>query len=258
MGLVAGKRALILGVANKRSIAWGIAQALHREGAELCFNYQSERLRDNVEELTTSLGPDIPIIPCDVTQEGEVDHLFAEVNRRWGSLDILIHSLAYAPREALEGAFVDTTLEQWNTALTISSYSLVAAARRAAPLMEVAGGGSVVTMTYLGAERAVPSYNVMGVAKAALEANVRYLASDLGPKGIRVNAISAGPIKTLAAMGVHGFSNILKIVEEKAPLRRNVTQADVGNVGLFLASDLAVAITGEVIHADSGYHILGV
>ncbi|MCG0240040.1 MAG: enoyl-ACP reductase [Firmicutes bacterium] len=257
-GLVAGKKALILGVANKRSIAWGIAQALHREGAELFFNYQNERLRENVEELVAGLGGDIEIFPMDVTREEEIDALFRRVEEKWGKLDILVHSLAYAPREALEGQFVDTSREAWDTALSVSAYSLAAVARRARPLMEKAGGGSIITLTYLGSQRAVPGYNVMGVAKAALESAVRYLAMELGPANIRVNAISAGPIKTLAAMGVKGFSGILKVVEEKAPLRRNVTQEDVGNAGLFLASDLSAAITGEVLYVDCGYHILGV
>lgn len=255
-GLVAGKKALIMGVANKRSIAWGIAQALHREGAELIFNYQAERLRENVEELTATLGGDIPLLECDVTRPEQVDALFQTVQERWGKLDILLHSLAYAPREALDGKFVDTSLAAWNTAMEISAFSLVNLAKKAQPLMEAAGGGSIITMTYLGSERAVPNYNVMGVAKAALESAVRYLAADLGPSNIRVNAISAGPIKTLAAMGVHGFSTILKVVEEKVPLRRNVTQEDVGNVGLFLGSDLSTAVTGEVIFVDCGYHIL--
>lgn len=257
-GLVAGKKALVLGVANKRSIAWGIAQALHAEGAELAFNYQNERLRENVEELAQSLGPDVPIYPCDVTRPAEIDALFASLGERWGRLDILVHSLAYAPREALEGAFVDTRPEDWDTALQISAYSLVAVARRARPLMQKAGGGSIFTMTYLGSERAVQGYNVMGVAKAALEATVRYLAADLGPDGVRVNAISAGPIKTLAAMGVKGFSNILKVMEERAPLRRNVTQEDIGGAGLFLASDLSRGITGTILFVDGGYHIMGV
>lgn len=257
-GLVAGKKALILGVANKRSIAWGIAQALHREGAELFFNYQTERLKENVEELVESLGGGIEIFPMDVTNEEEIDALFRRVEEKWGKLDILVHSLAYAPREALEGRFVETTAEAWDTALSVSAYSLTATARRAKPLMEAAGGGSIITMSYLGAVRAVPSYNVMGVAKAALEASVRYLAADLGPSNIRVNAISAGPIKTLAAMGVKGLSTLLKMVEERAPLRRNVTQEDVGNAGVFLASDFGSAITGHVLYVDSGFHILGV
>lgn len=256
-GLLAGKKALVLGVANKRSIAWGIAQALHASGAALAFNYQNERLRENVEELAQSLGPDIPIYPCDVTRPAEVEALFEDLARRWGRLDVLVHSLAYAPREALEGAFVDTTPEDWNTALQISAYSLVAVARRARPLMREAGGGSILTLTYLGSERAVPGYNVMGVAKAALEASVRYLAAELGPEGIRVNAISAGPLKTLAAMGVKGFSNILKVMEERAPLRRNVTQQEIGDAGLFLASDLSRAVTGTVLFVDCGYHIMG-
>lgn len=257
-GLVSGKKALILGVANKRSIAWGIAQALHREGAALWFNYQNERLKEYVVDLAASLGDDIPLTECDITNTAQVEALFAAVEKRWGSLDILVHSLAFAPREALEGEFYTTTLEQWNTAMEISAYSLVLCARLAKPLMERAGGGSIITLTYLGSARAVKNYNLMGVAKAALEASVRYLAADLGPYNIRVNAVSAGPVKTLAAKGVAGFSSIFKVVEEKAPLRRNVTQAEIGNVGLFLASDLASALTGGVIFADCGYNIVGV
>lgn len=257
-GLVAGKKALILGVANKRSIAWGIAQALHREGAALWFNYQSERVKEYVVELAESLVADVPLTECDVTKPEHVDSLFAAIGERWGSLDVLVHSLAFAPREALGAEFYTTTLDQWNTALEISAYSLVLCARQAKPLMEKAGGGSIITMTYLGSERAVKSYNVMGVAKAALEASVRYLAADLGPYGIRVNAISAGPVKTLAAKGVSGISSIFKVVEEKAPLRRNVTQAEIGGVGLFLASDLSSAVTGETIFVDCGYNIVGV
>lgn len=257
-GLVAGKKALILGVANKRSIAWGIAQALHREGAALWFNYQSERVKEYVVELAESLDADFPLTECDVTRPEQVDALFAAVGERWGSLDVLVHSLAFAPREALSAEFYTTTLDQWNAALEISAYSLVFCARQAKPLMEKAGGGSIITMTYLGSERAVKNYNVMGVAKAALEASVRYLAADLGPFGIRVNAISAGPVKTLAAKGVSGISSIFKVVEEKAPLRRNVTQAEVGNAGLFLASDLSIAVTGETIFVDCGYNIVGV
>jgi len=257
-GLVGGKKGLILGLANKRSIAWGIAQALQREGASLWFNYQNDRVKDYVAELTAGLGDDPPLSECDVTNPEQVDALFTAIEDRWGSLDFLVHSLAFAPREALEGYFYTTTLAQWNTAMEISAYSLVLCARKARPLIEKAGGGSIMTMTYLGSVRAVPSYNVMGVAKAALEASVRYLASDLGPSGIRVNAISAGPIKTLAAKGVSGFSTILKVVEEKAPLRRNVTQEDIGNVGLFLASDLSSAVTGQVIFVDCGYCIRGV
>jgi len=257
-GLVAGKKALILGVANKRSIAWGIAQALDREGAALWLNYQHKRVKEYVVELAASLEGEIPLTECDVTKPAQVDALFAAVGERWGSLDVLVHSLAFAPREALEAEFYTTTLDQWKTTLEISAYSLVLCARQAKPLMERAGGGSIITLTYLGSVRAVKNYNMMGVAKAALEASVRYLAQDLGPFGIRVNAISAGPIKTLAAKGVSGFSTILSVVEKKAPLRRNVTQAEIGNTGLFLASDLSSAITGETIFADCGYNIVGV
>ncbi|ACX52040.1 short-chain dehydrogenase/reductase SDR [Ammonifex degensii KC4] len=257
MGLVTGKRALVLGVANKHSIAWGIAQVLHREGASLWLNYQNERFYKNVAELAAELDPNIPLSECDVTKPEQVENLFAEIEKRWGKLDILVHSLAFAPREALEGEFYKTTLEQWNIAMEVSAYSLVLCARHAKPLLEKEGG-SIITLTYLGSQRAVKNYNVMGVAKAALEAAVRYLAADLGPFNIRVNAISAGPIKTVAARGVAGFSSILKVVEEKAPLRRNVTQEEVGKVALFLASDLASAVTGEVIFVDCGFHAVGV
>lgn len=257
-GLVAGKRALILGVGNKRSIAWGIAQALHGAGARVAFNYMNDRFKPKVEELAAELGDGIPLWPCDVGSDAEIDALFQAVDEHWGGLDVLVHSLAFAPAEALESDFANTSRSAWTTALDISAYSLVAVAQRARPLFQKAGGGSVITMTYIGSERAVPAYNVMGVAKAALESAVRYLALNLGPEKVRVNAISAGPIKTLSAMGVKGFSNILKVVEEKAPLRRNVTPEDVGNVGLFLASDLSAAVTGEVLFVDSGYHILGV
>ncbi|MGO0122258.1 enoyl-ACP reductase FabI [Desulfothermobacter acidiphilus] len=257
MGLLAGKKALVLGVANKHSIAWGIARTLHREGAALWLNYQNERFYRGVAELVEELDPAIPISECDVTKPEQVEKLFSTIEEKWGVLDVLVHSLAFAPKEALEGEFYRTTLEQWNTALHISAYSLVFCTRHAKPLLEKRGG-SVITLTYLGSQRAVKNYNVMGVAKAALEASVRYLAADLGPCNIRVNAISAGPIKTVAARGVAGFSSFLKVVEEKAPLRRNVTQEEVGNVALFLASDLSSAVTGEVIFADAGYHAVGI
>lgn len=257
--LLAGKKALILGVANKRSIAWGIAEAFRREGATLAFTYATERLRENVEELVNTL-PDastIPLLPCDVTQDAQVADLFRTLEERWGGLDVLVHSVAFAPREELTGNFRDTTRAGFQMALDISAYSLVAVTRAAAPLFERAGGGSVMTLTYDAVERVVPSYNVMAIAKAALEAEVRYLAADLGPRNVRVNAISAGPIKTLAASAVKGISKLQKSVEEVAPLRRNVTQDEVGDVAVFLASPLSRCLTGATLFADCGFSIVG-
>lgn len=257
--LLAGKKALIMGVANKRSIAWGIAEAFRREGAELAFTYASERLRENVEDLVKTL-PDaerIPLLPCDVAQDAQVTELFRAVEERWGRLDVLVHSIAFAPREELTGAFRDTTRQGFQTALDVSAYSLVAVTRAAAPLFERAGGGSVMTLTYDAVERVVPSYNVMAIAKAALEAEVRYLAADLGPNNVRVNAISAGPIKTLAASAVKGISRLQKSVEDLAPLRRNVTQEEVGDVAVFLASPLSRCLTGATLYADCGFSVVG-
>ncbi|MBX3469670.1 MAG: enoyl-ACP reductase [Planctomycetes bacterium] len=248
-----------MGVANKRSIAWGIAEAFRREGAELAFTYASERLRENVEELVKTL-PDaerIPLLPCDVAQDAQVTELFRAVEERWGRLDVLVHSIAFAPREELTGAFRDTTRQGFQTALDVSAYSLVAVTRAAAPLFERAGGGSVMTLTYDAVERVVPSYNVMAIAKAALEAEVRYLAADLGPNNVRVNAISAGPIKTLAASAVKGISRLQKSVEDLAPLRRNVTQEEVGDVAVFLASPLSRCLTGATLYADCGFNVVG-
>jgi enoyl-[acyl-carrier protein] reductase I len=253
--LLAGKRALIFGVANERSIAWGISEALHGAGAKLGFTYVGEALERRVRPLAESVGSEL-VLPCDVTDDEQVRAVFREVEERWGGLDILVHAVAFANKEDLEGRYVDTSRKGFQTALDISAYSLVALAREAAPLMKE-NGGSIVTLSYYGAEKVVPNYNVMGVAKAALEASVRYLAADLGPEGIRVNAISAGPIKTLAASGIRGFRGILGQVEERAPLRRNVTQGDVGNAALFLLSDMGAGITGETIYVDSGYNILG-
>ncbi|HYE13680.1 MAG TPA: enoyl-ACP reductase [Pyrinomonadaceae bacterium] len=246
------KFGIIFGVANKRSIAWASAQACMEAGARLAFTYQSERLRENVEGLTA--GTESPLAQCDVTKPEEVEATFAMVRERFGRLDFLIHSLAFAPREALEGEFVQTTREAFLTALDISAYSLTELARAAAPLMTE--GGSIVSMTYYGAEKVVPNYNVMGVAKAALEASTRYLASDLGKRGVRVNAISAGPINTLAARGVGNLSAMLKHHAEHAPLRRNVEAREVGNAALFLCSPLSSGITGEVLHVDCGYNIM--
>ena len=255
MSLLAGKYGIVFGVANKRSIAWAIAQAWKSAGATLAFTYQGERLKENVEELAGAFGPDTPILPCDVTRDEDLDALAEGVAQKLGRLDFVIHAVAFALREELDGEFVNTSREGYRIAQDISSYSLTALARRCVPLME--GGGSIVTLTYLGGERVVPHYNVMGVAKAALEMSVRYLASDLGPKGIRVNAVSAGPIKTLAASGVHGLSKMLEYHRTHAPLRKNTAQDEVGDTALFLVSSLGRGVTGEVIHVDGGFHVMG-
>jgi enoyl-[acyl-carrier protein] reductase I len=252
--LLEGRRGLILGVANKRSIAWGIARATAREGARLALTFQGERLEENVRELAAELKDPL-ILPCDVTRDEDLDALAESVRGGFGGLDFVIHAVAFALREELDGEFMNTSREGYRLAQDISSYSLTALARRAAPLME--NGGSIVTLSYLGGERVVPHYNVMGVAKAALEMSVRYLASDLGPRGIRVNAISAGPIKTLAASGVHGLSKMLEYHRTHAPLRKNTEQDEVGDVGLFLVSPLSRGVTGEVIHVDGGFHVMG-
>lgn len=252
--LLQGKKGLIIGVANKHSIAWAIAQSASAQGAQLFFNYQNDRLKDNVEELVAAL-PGSKAYPCDAGDDSQIDALIANVGKEVGKLDFLVHSIAFAPREELTGQFINTTRKGFATALDVSAYSLVALTRAAMPLM--VDGGSVVTLTYLGAERVVPHYNVMGVAKAALEATVRYLAHDLGPKNIRVNAISAGPIKTLAARGVSGISKMVDHHREFAPLRRATEQGEVGDAAMFLVSPLGRGITGEVIYVDGGYHILG-
>jgi enoyl-[acyl-carrier protein] reductase I len=255
MGFLSGKRALIVGVASDRSIAWGIAQAMHREGAELAFTYVNEKFKDRVQPLAESLGSKL-VVPLDVTNDAEIDAAFAAVKQAWGSLDILVHAVAFAPREALAGGFTDsTTRESFRVAHDVSSYSLTALARAAKPLMTHAG--AILTLSYLGAVKAIPSYNVMGLAKASLEANVRFLAADLGPLNIRVNGISAGPIKTLAAAGIAGFRKMLSRVAEVAPLRRNVTLEDVGNAAAFLCSDLANGITGEITYVDAGFSTVG-
>lgn len=255
MGLLDGKRGIIFGVANERSIAWAIAQALHREGAELAFTYAGDILEGRVKPLAGGLGSRL-ILPCDVTKDGEIDEVFNRVKEAWGGLDILVHSIAFANKEELKGMFVETSRDGFRLAMDVSAYSLVALTKRAYPLME-GRGGKIITMTYYGSEKVVPNYNVMGVAKAALESSVRYLAADLGPKGIRVNAISAGPIKTLAAMGIAGFRDMLQLVEVKAPLKRNVTGEDIANTALYLLSDLSSGVTGEVIYVDAGYNIVG-
>jgi len=255
MSILAGKIGLVFGVANKRSIAWAIAQAWHKAGATLIFTYQGERLKDNVAELAATFGADTLILPCDVTKDDEIARVFAEVGGKFGKLNLLLHSVAFAPREALEGTFVGTTREAFRVAHDVSAYSLVALARSAAPLMTE--GGSIVAMSYYGSEKVVPHYNVMGVAKAALEASTRYLAYDLGPKKIRVNCISAGPVNTLAARGIAGFTDMLKHYEAHAPLKRNVLPDELGATGTFLASDGAAAITGQVLYVDCGYQIMG-
>ena len=252
--LLEGKKGLIIGVANKHSIAWAIAQAAAREGAQMLFSYQNERLRENVEELVQTL-PGASACVCDVGDDSQIDAMMKQAAEKLGRLDFLVHSLAFAPREELTGEFVNTTRQGFATALDVSAYSLVAVTRAAMPLMTE--GGSVVTLTYLGSERVVPHYNVMGVAKAALEATVRYLAHDLGPRNIRVNAVSAGPIKTLAARGVSGISKMVDHHRAFAPLRRATEQGEVGDTALFLVSPLGRGITGEVIYVDGGYHILG-
>lgn len=252
--MLQGKQGIVFGVANKRSIAWATAQALAGAGARLALTYQNERLRENVEELAQTINGTLTL-QCDVTRTEEVDQTFARLRQEFGRLDFLIHSIAYAPREALEGAYLYTSREAFLTALDISAYSLTELARAAAPLMT--DGGSIVTMTYYGAEKVVPNYNVMGVAKAALEASTRYLAAELGPRNIRVNAISAGPIQTLAARGIGNLNVMLKHHAERSPLRRNVEAREVANVALFLCSPLATGITGEVIHVDCGYNIMG-
>jgi enoyl-[acyl-carrier protein] reductase I len=250
--LLANRFGIIFGVANKRSIAWASAQACMNAGARLAFTYQNERLKGNVESLVE--GMDVPLMQCDVVNPAEVEQVFAEVKERFGRLDFLVHSLAFAPREALEGEYVNTSREAFLTALDISAFSLAALARAAAPLMTE--GGSIVSMTYYGAEKVVPNYNVMGVAKAALEASTRYLAADLGKQNIRVNTISAGPINTLAARGVGNLGSMLRHHADRAPLRRNVEAAEVGNAALFLCSPLSSGITGEVLHVDCGYNIM--
>ncbi len=254
--MLQNKFGIIFGVANKRSIAWATAQALREAGARLAFTYQGERLKENVESLTSEAMPDSLILPCDVTKQEEVDETFRRVGEEFGKLDFLIHSIAFAPREALEGEYLDTSREAFVTALEISAYSLAQLARAVVPLMKE--GGTIVSMTYYGAEKVVAGYNVMGIAKAALEASTRYLANDLGPRNIRINAISAGPIQTLSARGVSDFTTMLKHAAERAPLRRNVEAREVGNVALFLCSPLSSAITGEVIHVDCGYNIMGI
>jgi enoyl-[acyl-carrier protein] reductase I len=256
MADLSGKTGLIVGIANKRSIAWAIAQAAQAAGARLVVTYQGERLEENVRELAAGLTDPL-ILPLDVTDDGQIAHVFTEVERELGGLDFVVHCAAYAPREELAAPFVETTREGFRLSLDISAYSLVALARGAMPLMERRGGGSIVTLTYLGSQRVFQNYNVMGVAKAALEATVRYLAADLGSKNIRVNAISAGPIKTLAAAGISGFSGILQLYRDRAPLRRTVDTAEVADAAMFLLGPHSRGVTAEVLMVDAGYHATG-
>ncbi len=256
MGFLHGKRALIVGIASTRSIAWGIASAMHREGAQLAFTYQSEKLKSRVDEAANDFGSNI-VLPLDVADDAQIEQVFTDLGQHWDGFDILVHSVGFAPRETLQGGFLDNlTREGFTIAHDISSYSLAALAKAARPMMQ-GRNGSILTLTYLGSQRALANYNVMGLAKASLEANVRYLAFHLGPEGTRVNAISAGPIKTLAAAGIGNFRKMLDHVEQFAPLRRSVTIEEVGNVGAFLCSDLASGITAEVTYVDGGYSTVG-
>jgi enoyl-[acyl-carrier protein] reductase I len=252
MGFLAGKRILLTGVLSNRSIAYGIAQACRREGAELAFTYVGERFKDRVSEFATEFGSDI-VLPCDVAEDAQIDGVMTSLRERWDTLDGLVHSIGFAPREAIAGDFLDgLSRESFRVAHDISAYSFAALAKAALPMLS--DKAALLTLTYLGAERALPNYNTMGLAKASLEASVRYLATSLGPRGIRVNAVSAGPIKTLAASGIKGFGKILDFVEHNAPLRRNVTIEDVGNVSAFLLSDLAGGVTGEITYVDAGFN----
>ena len=260
-GLMAGKRGLIMGLANDKSLAWGIAKQLHAQGAELAFSYQGDALAKRVRPLAEQVGSDF-LIDCDVTDMDKLDAAFAQIEQRWGALDFVVHAIGFSDKSELRGKYVDTSLDNFLMTMNISAYSLVAVAKRAAEMMpplreDGTGGGSILTLTYYGAEKVIPHYNVMGVAKAALETSVQYLANDLGPQNIRVNAISAGPIKTLAASGIGDFRYILKWNELNSPLRRNVTIDDVGGSGLYFLSDLSSGVTGEVHHVDAGYHVVG-
>ncbi|HET7371150.1 MAG TPA: enoyl-ACP reductase [Gammaproteobacteria bacterium] len=256
MAFLAGKRALIVGLASNRSIAWGIAQAMHREGAELAFSYQGEKLKSRVVDMAAELGSDM-VFPCDVGSDSDIEALFTNLGERWDSLDIIVHSVGFAPRDQLAGRYIDSvTRDGFKIAHDISAYSLAALAKAGRGMMQ-GRDGAILTLSYLGAVRALPNYNVMGPAKASLEANVRFLAHDLGEEGIRVNAISAGPIKTLAAAGISGFRGMLEHVRQMAPLKRNVTIEDVGNTAAFLCSDLAAGITAETVYVDAGYSSVG-
>lgn len=254
-GVLAGKTGLVFGVANKRSIAWAIAQAWAKEGATLIFNYQGERLKENVEELTSTFGPNVAIAPCDVSSDEEIDAFFEFVKSKTGRVDLLLHSVAFTRKETLSEPFVETSRDNFRIALDVSAYSLVALSQRAVPLMTQ--GGSIVAMTYLGSEKVLPNYNVMGVAKAALESSARYLAHNLGPQNIRVNCISAGPTNTLAARGIKGFGDMLSIAKERAPLDWQGDASELAGTGVFLASDASAKITGQVLYVDGGYQIMG-
>lgn len=251
---LSGKRALVMGVANKFSLGWGIAEQLRDAGADLAFTYQGERLRDSVEKLTEDIDG-VRLYDCDVTREEELAAVFADLENAWGSLDAVVHAIAFAPRAAMEGRYIETTRDDWVTALEVSAYSLVSVARHAEPLL--AEGAGIVTLTYYAAEKVVPKYNVMAIAKSALESSVRYLAYDLGKRGVRVNGISAGPVKTVAARSIPGFMKMFHRFKDMAPLERNISAEDVGQLGLFLLSPMAGAITGEVVYVDSGYHVMG-
>ena len=254
MGIMDGKRGLIMGVANKQSMAWGIAQACHAQGAEMAFSYQGEALKKRVGPLAESIGCDT-LLECDVTNTASMDKLFADLEAKWGKIDFLVHAIGFSDKNELRGRYVDTTAENFRMTMDISVYSFTAVAQRAEKMMDE--GGSMLTLTYYGAEQVMPHYNVMGVAKAALEASVKYLAEDLGKDGIRVNAISAGPVKTLAASGIGDFRYILKWNELNSPLRRNINIDDVGKSAMYLLSDLASGVTGENLHVDAGYHVVG-
>jgi enoyl-[acyl-carrier protein] reductase I len=256
-GILDGKLALVAGVANKRSIAWAIAQALHAAGAQLAFTYQGERLEGSVRKLAEEAGSDV-VVECDVSADASIDRAFEQVGEQLGGLDIMVHSIAFAPQESFTNRFVDTPREAFTTALDISAYSLIAMARRAEPLMAARGGGAMVTMTYMASERAFPGYNIMATAKAALECSVRYLAHELGPASIRVNAISAGPVRTLASAGIAGFKDMEAVIEERSPLGRNIEATDVGQAALYLCSPMSQMVTGTTVYVDSGYHAMGI
>jgi enoyl-[acyl-carrier protein] reductase I len=256
-GILDGKLALVAGVANKRSIAWAIAQALHGAGARLAFTYQGERLEGSVRKLAQEAGSDV-VVECDVSADPSIDRAFEQVGEQLGGLDIMVHSIAFAPQETFTNRFVDTSREAFAAALDISTYSLIAMARRAEPLMADRGGGAMVTMTYMASERAFPGYNIMATAKAALECSVRYLAHELGPASIRVNAISAGPVRTLASAGIAGFKDMEAVIEERSPLGRNIEAADVGQAALYLCSPMSEMVTGTTVYVDSGYHAMGI
>jgi enoyl-[acyl-carrier protein] reductase I len=256
MTVLAGKKCLIMGVANDRSIAWGIAKEAKKYGAEFAFTYQGDALKKRVGPLAALVGSDI-ILPCDVTDNSSVKAVFAELEKKWGQLDCVVHAIAYSDKEELRGKYLDTSISNFTNTMNISAFSLVTVAKEAEPLMKKAGGGSIVTLSYYGAEKVMPHYNVMGVAKAALEASVRYLAMDMGKDNIRVNSISAGPVKTLAASGIGDFRLIFKWNEYNSPLRRNVSLQDIGGAGVFLLSELGSGVTGENLHVDAGYHVVG-